>query len=70
MHLFLYKINIIEKNKIFQNPQPSTSGGGGMSSDDGAGTSRLARPLETLSEGHTDEEPGPSPRASIPNGEK
>ncbi|CAB3253389.1 unnamed protein product [Arctia plantaginis] len=30
-------------------------------------SSRPTRPLETLSEGHTDEEPGPSPRASSPS---
>ncbi|KAJ0183943.1 hypothetical protein K1T71_000366 [Dendrolimus kikuchii] len=46
---------------LYINPTPSTSGeGGGMDSR----TSH--RPLETLSEGHTDEDGGPSPRASIP----
>ncbi|XP_075990387.1 adenylate cyclase type 6 isoform X2 [Anticarsia gemmatalis] len=56
---------------IYNNPQPSTSGEGCMMIDETAGcSSRPVRPLETLSEGHTDEEPGPSPRASIPSENK
>lgn len=58
---------------VLQNPQPSTSG----TSHEACGTSANAqecaraehRPLETLSEGHTDEDGGPSPRASIPRGD-
>ncbi|CAH0716359.1 unnamed protein product, partial [Brenthis ino] len=46
---------------IYANPTPSTSG---------TGTNLVEhiehRPLETLSEGHTDEDGGPSPRTSIP----
>ncbi|KAJ8738072.1 hypothetical protein PYW08_000667 [Mythimna loreyi] len=59
---------------IYNNPQPSTSGtchevcapssSAAPSGLDGARADH--RPLETLSEGHTDEDGGPSPRASIP----
>ncbi|KAJ8736737.1 hypothetical protein PYW07_000008 [Mythimna separata] len=52
---------------IYTNPQPSTSG---TSHNEcvasGSGSGAEHRPLETLSEGHTDEDAGPSPRASIP----
>lgn len=51
-----------------QDPTPSTSGEGG------GGATTLTRvehhPLETLSEGHTDEDAGASPRPSIPRGEQ
>ncbi|XP_048488772.1 adenylate cyclase type 6 isoform X2 [Plutella xylostella] len=49
---------------IYNDPTPSTSGEGG------GGATTLTRvehhPLETLSEGHTDEDAGASPRPSIP----
>lgn len=58
-----------------QNPTPSTSADGGAEhngenhSDGGGGGGGRPdhHPLETLSEGCTDED-GPSPRASIPRG--
>ncbi|XP_045510331.1 adenylate cyclase type 6 [Colias croceus] len=49
---------------LYSNPTPSTSGTSGMAHD-----KPEHRPLETLSEGHTDED-GPSPRASIPKEEE
>ncbi|XP_068618932.1 adenylate cyclase type 6 [Battus philenor] len=49
---------------IYTNPQPSTSGQGGAGPS-GIGRSEH-RALETLSEGCTDEDAGPSPRPSIP----
>ncbi|CAH2103231.1 unnamed protein product [Euphydryas editha] len=54
---------------IYSNPTPSTSAGGsdGSANRDGSDERRHEpRPLETLSEGHTDEDGAPSPRASIP----
>ncbi|XP_046976844.1 adenylate cyclase type 6 isoform X1 [Vanessa cardui] len=54
---------------IYANPTPSTSGAGSDVSADRDGIDERRhehRPLETLSEGHTDEDGGPSPRASIP----
>ncbi|XP_032526667.2 adenylate cyclase type 6 isoform X1 [Danaus plexippus] len=53
---------------IYANPTPSTSGAGSDKShdkDDSDNRRQDHRPLETLSEGHTDED-GPSPRSSIP----
>ncbi|KAG6446971.1 hypothetical protein O3G_MSEX004697 [Manduca sexta] len=47
---------------LYLNPMPSTSG----EDSEGSGGRPEHRPLETLSEGHTDEDGGPSPRASIP----
>ncbi|XP_045531536.1 adenylate cyclase type 6 [Pieris brassicae] len=52
-------------NDIYSNPTPSTSGSGGGRNHDKS----EHRPLETLSEGHTDED-GPTPRSSIPKEEK
>lgn len=51
---------------IYSNPQPSTSGTSQECSNASGGGRPEHRPLETLSEGHTDEDGGPSPRASIP----
>ncbi|XP_059055074.1 adenylate cyclase type 6 [Achroia grisella] len=53
---------------IYNNPTPSTSADGEENSTELEGSSSRPehRPLETLSEGCTDEDGGPSPRASIP----
>lgn len=55
-------------SSVLQNPQPSTSGTSQECSNASGGGRPEHRPLETLSEGHTDEDGGPSPRASIPRG--
>ncbi|XP_052751383.1 adenylate cyclase type 6 isoform X2 [Galleria mellonella] len=53
---------------IYNNPTPSTSAEGDENGNEpeGNGSRPEHRPLETLSEGCTDEDAGPSPRASIP----
>ncbi|XP_069365120.1 adenylate cyclase type 6 [Maniola hyperantus] len=53
---------------IYANPTPSTSGAGNDVRTGEYHDERRPehRPLETLSEGHTDEDGGTSPRASIP----
>ncbi|XP_063890789.1 adenylate cyclase type 6 [Helicoverpa armigera] len=51
---------------IYNNPQPSTSGTCHEHGNQETSCRPEHRPLETLSEGHTDEDGGPSPRASIP----
>ncbi|XP_072931475.1 adenylate cyclase type 5-like [Epargyreus clarus] len=52
---------------LYDDPQPSTSSAGNFIQVEVNEPSRSEiRQLETLSEGHTDEDGGPSPRASIP----
>lgn len=59
-HIYIHTVCY---NRILQNPTPSTSG-----EAVGLDGRTSHRPLETLSEGHTDEDGGPSPRSSIPRG--
>ncbi|CAK1554037.1 unnamed protein product [Leptosia nina] len=56
---------VTSNNDIYTNPTPSTSGSGGGGNQEKPDH----RPLETLSEGHTDED-GPTPRSSIPKDEQ